>query len=326
MPHAIVLRTDHLGDCLLTTPLIRALSMAGYEVDLLFPAPFLPLFTANPHVARVLPLDPHWRRRWLGLAGTLREGRYDLLLLPNAAPWQLPLAGFLSGIPARIAMWAGVWGRIMGHRCLRSGLNAHPRPYADILLDMAREIGIPTAGMELQVAVERKRRGVGGSFRVGIHPGSGGSSCNLSPAAYAEFASLILDETDWQILLTGSAAEVRLLEHWPASLLASPRVINAVGKRTLGDLAEEIAMIDLLVVGSTGPLHLAAALGVPTLSPFCHRPALDAPVWGNQNANAVVIRPPFPRSCLELGKGNYCDFSGKISPRQMMDRARSILG
>ncbi|WP_157895282.1 glycosyltransferase family 9 protein [Verrucomicrobium sp. GAS474] len=304
--------------------MIRALSQGGYAVDILFPAAFLDLFASNPHIEKAMPLDISWRSRVLRLAATLREGKYDLLLLPNASPWQVTLAGLLSGIPKRMAMWGGIWGRLAGYRCLRSGIESAPRPYAEILLDMARALDIPIGHAKPEIFSTHKRKSLGGSLRVGIHLGAGGSACNLAPSAYAELASFILTETDWEIVLTGTKDEQRLLETWPHTLRSSIRVRNVMGG-ALEDLCREITSLDLLIISSTGPLHIAAALEVPTLSPFCSRPGLSPLVWGNQNENGSALVSPLDL-CRCVGSGCYCDFSGKITPRDLFDHARSILG
>jgi ADP-heptose:LPS heptosyltransferase len=320
---AVIVRTDHLGDALLTTPLIRALAHGGYEVDFILPEPFLPLLASNPHLSGCLPLDPGWKRNWMELARTLRRGDYDLLILPFAVAWQLKVAGLLSGIPERIAMWGGLLGRLTGYTCLRSGFLTSPRPYAEILLDIARFLKLPSDGIALDLAVER--RGPKGKVpRVGIHPGSGGSACNLAPEAYGELAGLILAETDWEVVVTGTPSETRLLEGWPDAVLASPRLHNRVGALSLPALAEAVAGFDLLIVSSTGPLHIAAALGVPTVSPFCPRLTVGPRVWGNQNPNGYAVLGPAEK-CLSVPEGVKCDFSGKVSPRRIFEACLGIL-
>ena len=64
---------------------------------------------------------------------------------------------------------------------------------------------------------------------VGIHPGCAGNTCNFAPADYERLAALILERTDWNIVVTGTAAEAKLVAGWSPELLASPRLRNTIG-------------------------------------------------------------------------------------------------
>jgi len=322
-PRALVVRTDRLGDAVLTTPLLHALADGGYEVDFMLPGALVPLFAPDTRIAACLPLDPAWERNGLRLARTLRRGRYDVLLLPNGRPWRLHLAALLSGIPRRLALWGGVAGRLLGTTCLRSGLLENPRHYADILLDLARRLGlaVPDAVPRLSVAAGEKGSG---RRRIGIHAGSGGTACHPAPAFYGEVAALLLAETDWEIVLTGSAAEEARTKEWPAAVLDSPRVRKTFGRFSLVELAAEIGALDLLVVGGTGPLHIAAAMGTATLSPFCRRVGISPEVWGNRNGKGRVVQPK-PEQCLGVPSSAHCDFAGKLTVRQFVDEAKRML-
>lgn len=65
----------------------------------------------------------------------------------------------------------------------------------------------------------------------------------------------------------------------------------------LRDLINIIANCDLLIAASTGPLHIASALGIKTIGLYCHRPMNCSQHWGALGENAIN---------LEVSK-NYCD-------------------
>ncbi len=88
--------------------------------------------------------------------------------------------------------------------------------------------------------------------------------------AFAALARRLVGHLGARLLLVGTAAE-RPAGEWLCHSLAirhRERVINLMGKTTLPDLAEQLQQASLLVSGDTGTLHLAAALGVPTLALF----------------------------------------------------------
>jgi len=261
------------------------------------------------------------------LAGWIRRQRYDVLILPYAKPLPLQLASLFSGVRHRLAMWAGWQGRLTLHRCLRSRLFEEPRPFADILLDCARALDIPPDGLLPEIFFDRPGivpARLAGRSRIGLHPGSGGNACNLTPSGYAGLAALILRETDWEIVLTGSAGEGRLVEGWDPAILSSPRLRNTLGGLSLPALAEEIEAMDLFVSTGTGPFHMASALGTPTLTPFCVRTPISQRVWGNLRLNGHYLETR-PEQCCGVPFGQCCNFSGKISPEALFSFARQVL-
>lgn len=332
----LVVRLDHLGDLLLTTPLVRALAAAGHDVDVLVRQAFAPVFALSPHVRNCISIEgvaPDFPRRWWSLARWLRSQKYDLIILAYAKEKRLCFASAFSGTRRRIAMWSGLWGRLTLHQCLRSEILTAPRPFSQILLRGAEAVGAPAQGIVPELFLSDSERSAARAFippslagrtLIGIHPGSAGNACNLPSKIYADLAAQILQETDCGIVLTGVAAEARLLADWPAQVLRSERVWNAIGTLDLRQLAGVIGELDVYVCSSTGPLHLASALGIGTVSPFCPEVPLNAAIWGNVGAPSRVIEPATcPR---RTGQEACCDFRGQISAGQLLAAIRDLLG
>lgn len=338
--HIAIVRLDHLGDILLCTPLARALAQAGCSVDFVVPAAIAPILHASPHISRVIASDTistNLPQNWLALGRWLRTQKYDVVILPYGRPWQLLAASLMSGAPQRLAMWAGLPGRILLHHCLRSGLPDHPRHFTEIMLDLANALDVPAAGNQPEVFLTADERTIAArqlasrfpnSRRfVGIHPGCAGNTCNLPPAAYASLASLLVERfPDTAIVVTGTPAEHHLLSSWPDSLLTSQRVWNAVGELSLRSLAAVIGQLSLYCVPSTGPLHIASALDVPTLSAFCPLNVVSDAVWGSLSREAVALCPArsgcenFSRSCQQ-----HCDFRGEVTANDLFNQASAVL-
>jgi ADP-heptose:LPS heptosyltransferase len=235
---------------------------------------------------------------------------------------ELLWASFLSGTKTRIAMWSGVWGRLTLHRCLSSRILEEPRYFGDIVLDCARAMGISPQGAapeiflteaEIGQAKELLVRRFGTSRILGIHPGCAGNACNLPSLAYSQIAQQCLEQSDCALVITGSAKERELVKVWPVEVNDSPRVWNSMGELSLRELAAVIRQFAVYVCPSTGPLHLASAQQVPTVSPFCASPSLAPAVWGNQNPNATTFTPAadFCRQQRAGGAG-HCDFCSQL--------------
>jgi ADP-heptose:LPS heptosyltransferase len=322
----LVIRMDHLGDVMLTTPLVRALALAGDEVQVVVPRAFVPVFDNSPHVIAALAMDgicPDFPRDWRRLADWILAQGFDAVLLPYAVQKHLLWASFFSGAKIRVAMWAGLWGRLTGHRCLPSRIKEEPRYFAEIVLDCARALGVAPQGTAPEFFLTEGERGgakvclaqrFGERRVIGIHPGCAGNACNLPSLAYAQVAEALLQETDCAIVVTGSAKERELLRSWPPEVVSSPRVWIAMGEMGLRELAANIGQFAVYVCPSTGPLHIASALSIPTVSPFCSLRTLAPVVWGNQRANAVALMPA-EESCRLRRQQNpgHCDFCGQVS-------------
>jgi ADP-heptose:LPS heptosyltransferase len=338
-PRVLIVRLDHLGDVLLTTPLVRAAVRAGGEVHLLVrencAAPFASNTAVTTHaIERVAPGFPG---SWPQLGGWMRAQRFAVILLPYAKPRQLLLASAMSGANRRIAMWGGLLGRLTLHQCLRSGMKAAARHFSDIPLDCARAAGFPTDGLKPDffltgAEIDRARAEMDARFPglklVGIHPGCAGNTCNLPAAAFGRAAEMLLQQPGIALVGTGIPSELKLFEQWPAAVLAHPRFYNACGKWDLRQLAAHVANYATMIVPSTGPLHIAAAFSIPTVTAFCRYPPVGAGVWGNLTPGSRVVSPPAEfceRRRATLGKSSNCDFEGRVKPEELVEAARQIL-
>jgi ADP-heptose:LPS heptosyltransferase len=333
--NTLVVRLDHLGDLLLTTPLVRALAQAGHSVDVLVRQAIAPIFEQSPCVRECVCIESvatEFPNRWWELSRWLRPRKYDLIVLPYAKEKRLCLASAFSGTSRRIAMWGGLWGRLTLHQCLRSEILTDPRPFSQILLRCAEAVGAPGQGLKPDLFLSEPERiaayrripsSLAGRTLVGIHPGSAGNACNLPIEIYGKVAALLLRETDCGLIVTGTSNEQRLLSVWPEKVLESDRVWVSMGKLTVRELAGVVAEMAVYVCPSTGPLHVASAVGTPTVSPFCPTVPLNATIWGNVGAPSRVVEPETcPR---RSGSAQCCDFGGQISAERIVAEIRQSL-
>jgi ADP-heptose:LPS heptosyltransferase len=98
---------------------------------------------------------------------------------------------------------------------------------------------------------------------VVIFPGSGATIKNWLPTRWADVARALRQRDDVDLLLAGGPGE-RALVSSIADVL-DPRPETLVGETTLGQLAAVLAACDLAIGADRGPLHLAAAVGTPTV-------------------------------------------------------------
>lgn len=334
----LVVRLDHLGDVLLTTPLVRAAVKGGNDVHVLVREGCATLFAENKAVTtHVLErVAPDFPRRWWKVGAWMRRGKFDTILLPHAKPPQLLLASAFSGAPRRIAMWSGILGRLTFHQCLRSGIRAGERHFSEMPLECARAARFSTDGLRPdfplteaetdQARIEIQSRFPGLEI-VGIHPGCAGNTCNLPSAVFGQAAALLLDHPGVAVIGTGIASERKLFDAWPESVLGHPRFYNACGEWGLRQLAAHVANYTTMIVPSTGPLHIAAAYAIPTVTAFCRYPPVSATVWGNLTPGTIVVSPPaeFCKRQRSAPGAPNCDFQGQLKAGELCRAALKII-
>jgi heptosyltransferase-2 len=338
----LVIRTDRLGDVVLATPLIRALRQT-------FPAAFIAalvqpyakdILLHNPHLDEILLDDASgehqghngfWRQ-----VKTLKSYKFDtaLLLYPTERlAWLL----CLTGIRTRI----GVGLKLYEVMTLMKTVSRHKyvplRHEADYCLDLGRKIGVRENNLSTEVFLhdaERQEalkilRSAGlpwappenGSreILVGIHPGSGHSAPNWRMERYAELAKLLLQRREVKIIVTGNRDEMADIPHFEK--IASTRIVALIGKLTLRQLMAMISLYDVLVSASTGPMHIAAALRVPTVSLFCPLTACSPRLWGPLGNRAEIVLPAEDYCSQRCpGDPHICDFENGIAAKQVVEK------
>ncbi len=129
-----------------------------------------------------------------------------------------------------------------------------------------------------------------------MSPGAAnGTAKQWLPERFAEAAGRIAVERGAQIALFGSASESELCERI-AGLLKEHKVINHAGRTSLGEFIDLASQCEVFLTNDSGAMHIASALGVPTVAIFG---ATDDIGTGPTGPLARVVREPVECSpCL----------------------------
>jgi lipopolysaccharide heptosyltransferase II len=124
---------------------------------------------------------------------------------------------------------------------------------------------------------------------VGIHGGAVNGTAKRWPAAHwAALADILIERHGFKVILTGSESERSIAAAIVSRMQHRP--ITLTGETTVDELLAVLARCDLVISGDSGPLHLAVALGRPTVSIYGPTdPAIYGPV-PRHGQSAVVIR------------------------------------
>ena len=275
--HVLVARLDNDGDVLLTGPAIRAVAAGANRVTLLCGPRGRAAGELLPAVDEILvhrapwidpapgPIDPASE---LGLVEDLAARSIDrAIVFTSHHQSALPLALILrlAGVPFVAATSADYPGSLLDvrhtvgdsiHEVERSlslaGACDHELPPSDDgrLRIRARDVATapPFAGPY-----------------VVVHPGASVPARAWSAERNAELVEALV-ATGRRVVVTGSPGERALT----ARVAGPPRpeVVDLGGATSLAGLAEVLAGAEVVVVGNTGPAHLAAAVGTPVVSLF----------------------------------------------------------
>lgn len=156
--------------------------------------------------------------------------------------------------------------------------------------------------------------------KVILHPGSRGSARDWPLAHFARLASMLL-ESGANVIITGTEAEGVAIRPALESVFAQGAV-DATGRLTLAELLSLIAASEALVAASTGPLHMAAALGKRAVGIYPPVRPMHAGRWGPVGERAAALWSG-SAACLACQSGEACACVQAVSPVQVLETVLS---
>ena len=283
----------------MTTPAIGAIrkSFPGAHITVLATPLVAEMFSPHDWIDEVMIYDKKGRHS--GLAGRLRIARelrgkhFDLaILLQNAL--DAALITWLARIPVRMGYRTDGRGPLLTHGCPLSGETKRLH-HVEYYLKMLGDFGITaapgtlsltvTAGEERAIADLLAEGGIGrDDFLLGLNPGATyGAAKRWYPERFAAVADELCQKWGTKAVITGGPAERDIADEIAAS--AKTKCLNLAGRTSVRELMALIKRCDFFITNDSGPMHIAAAFGVPlvaifgptdhtTTSPFSERAAV----------------------------------------------------
>lgn len=305
----------------------------GRPVDMLTTTLCAPLLDYMPGVRKGivwdlprsrLPLD-----EYRALGERLRAEHYGTALV-MLRTWKSALAPFLAGIPERVGFVGEGrffllndlrWGERRLERMIdRCGALALPKGAALPADWPLPEIVVP----EAEVAAWRERQNLpaDGSPVIALAPGAVGRGKRWPTSHYAELAKALTAESATIWVLGGPqekplAAEILQHAGTRAHDLTGPDLRNAIIALKAANLA---------VSNDSGLMHIAAAIGTPTIGIFG---PTSPRLWAPLNPLAAAVETPTPATCQECGKQSCENVrhrrTSDIPPKRMLEIVRGCL-
>lgn len=312
--HILIRGTNWIGDTVMTLPAVAAIrtTFPRARITVLVKPWVADIFRLCPDVDEILiyqrPGVHDGLPGLLQLVSELRKRDFDAaILLQNAI--EAAIIAFLACIPVRAGYRSDGRGLLLTHPVARSKaiLKVHQTDY---YLEMVKALGCQPAGRDVHLRpgpthdllarTLLKRFGLEeGRLLIGMAPGAAyGPAKKWFPERYSLVANKLADEFSAQIALFGSSED-----HDTATAVqaqAKYQLFDLTGKTSLNEAMALMSRCRLFISNDSGLMHVAAALGVPTVAIFgSTNPATTSPP-GRQNTiiyKGVACSPCLKTDC-----------------------------
>lgn len=328
---ALVIKLRHHGDVLLAAPVISALRhhAPGCEVDALLYADTAPMLEGHPDLAQLHRIDRNWKRQGLKrqttaewrLIRALRARRYDLVVhlsVHTRGAWLVRLLRPRWSVAP--AFRPGFWAKSFTHLY---PAQSHPdRHTVDSNLDSLRALGVEPTSRDRRVtlvpgpAAEARidqllaANGLAAGGYIHVHPASRwGFKC--WPAERVAALCDALAARGWPLVLSSAPATaerelVAALRAARAAVSPAP-TLDLSGQLTLKELAALAARARLFVGVDSAPMHIAAAMGTPTVGIFGPSGDREWGPWDNDGGNRHRVVASLIHPCRPCGRAGCND-------------------
>lgn len=295
-PHVLVVRLDSEGDVLLAGPAVRAVAHGARRVTLLCgprgrqAAQLLPgvddarVFRAPWIDPEPEPVDPVAVLELVTELNGLAVDEAVILTSFHQSPLPTALLLRLAGVPLLAATSLDYPGSLLDVRHA-IGEDVHE---VERSLSLVAELGYALPpGDGGRLAIRRANEGLEPPLEppyVVVHPGASVPARAWPPERHAALVDALV-EAGRRVAVTGGFGDRELT----AAVAGPPRpeVSDLGGRTTFAQLAEILAGAETVVVGNTGPAHLAAAVGTPVVSLYA--PTVPAVRWRPWRVPHVIL-------------------------------------
>lgn len=297
----LVVRTDRIGDVVLTLPVIDALK-ACYPasiIDFLVNKRVYDLVFDYPNINKVHAIE---KVTIGGIKRIASQGKYDLAVcvFPRL---KIALGMFLAGIKYRIGTgyrWYSFLFNLKHYQHRKDSIK-HESEYNLDLLEvvncqpdkpLAPKLKVTDQQVEkLRIDMNSAGLNIDVKFIV-VHVPSLGSAKVWSDYNFISLLNLILNDKllDHNIFLTGTKDDIYQVKHIAAGVNNNSRV-KIIPELSLKCLAALLSKSDMFIGNSTGPIHIAAAVGTFVVGLYSPAITESAVRWGPVTANKQVFSP-----------------------------------
>jgi len=338
MKRILIVRTDRIGDVVLSTPVIKAVRDAYTDsfIAMMVSPGTRDIVEGNPYLNDVIIFD---KKRFGGILGALRfskrlrDKNFDTALVLHPVK-RVHIILWLAGIKKRVGL-DKKWGFLLTDR-LPHAKQSGQKHEIDYNLEIASAIGAgtgeramfvpirPVSKLRIDAILEENHLNDDDGFVV-IHPGASCPSKRWPAKRFAATADAIIEKFHKKIIVvTGDNDKMFGRE---VSDAMENEALDLSGDLSVGDLSALLEKALLLVSNDSGPVHMAVALRVPVVAIFGrNQPGLSSRRWGPTGKGDIILHkdmgcsPCLAHTCRE---GFKCLMA--IEPEEVVEAVGELL-
>lgn len=290
-----VVRTDKLGDMVLTLPMVKAIKelFPDKHISLIASSYTKVLIENCKYIDKTFFLEDFSE----GIKGIFKNERFDVIFFPRPK-FNECLSAFITRQRLRIGSAYRWYSFLFNYKINlhRKIAEKHEAEYNVNMVEsitgkqLRTELVRPLINEDFESKIEAllKTYKLDEKKFIIIHPGSGGSAYEWNPENFGRLAKTLNEHTGLKAVITGNDSDIQKCK--TVSNIANSS-INLCSQLTLGELMALINHSKLLIANSTGVIHIAAALGVKVLGLYPNSPHLSPKRWGPYSNDSICITP-----------------------------------
>ncbi len=333
----LLVRTDRIGDVLLSMPVAAAIKAARPDIHIAFLLRNLTTCIGehNPSVDNILTIDNEdgTKKSFFSLIKEIRKEKYDCAVLLHPE-FNLAFKMLVSGIPIRVGTAYRIYSFLMNYRH-REHRKVSLKHEAEYNLGLLNTLEIPYGKPEFVFEINKEEAAkaqhalascgiqTGKPFCV-IHPGSGGSAMDWPPGHYAKAARNFGEKLELPVIVTWGAGEEetadRVVKESRGKAVALQEILP------IPSLASLLKRSLFVLAPSTGVLHLADTVGTKVIGLFPPVTHMSTKRWGPYRNIKYCLTPEMERKQrTDASSRNETSGLEFITPDAVLGKAREIL-
>ncbi|MFH2034061.1 MAG: glycosyltransferase family 9 protein [Candidatus Margulisiibacteriota bacterium] len=319
----LLVRPEQIGDTILLTPLVSQIKekLPNARITLLIKKSMAPVVERNPQIDGLIFTENK---------NDVLKKKFDLSIVFEDNP--LPEYAWLC-FKARIPCRIGDKNRLLYRFMYNCGVPLDPKEdlhQVESFGRLLKPLGINMIDKPALIVTDRdmdekiKNLLPDGKPLIGMHIGTGGGNRALSPEAYALILDNVKKSRDCNIVLIGGPQETVTIEKIKEA--AEGGFINMVNKVDLKGMLSLIKRLDCFIGVDSGPMHAAAALGIPCLAIFTAKD-VNPKKWAPWKTRSVIMRSKHncQLKCSHRKCGyDYC--ARQVDPQELISSLNSLCG
>jgi len=289
----LIVRTDRVGDVLLSTPVIKAIRETyPHAYIAVMVSPYAKeIVEGNPYLDEVIVYDKdHRHKSWLNsikFALNLKKKKFNLAVILHPTN-RVHLITFFAGIPKRIG-YDRKFGFLLTDR-IKHTKQLGQKHELEYSLDLLGHLGIHGQDKNIFIPIKAEsEKWVEDLFDqekidkldrlLAIHPGASCPSKIWPQDRFAQAADRLVEEYGFKVLIIAGPKDIANAKVVVKNMRHA--VIDLAGKTSISQLASVLKRCRLFISNDSGPVHIASAVGTPVISIFGrNQKGLSPKRWG----------------------------------------------